>query len=415
MPDLLECLRKIGKVLLAAGTSVGVVENTLTKVALAYEVRSEIIALPNILMIKIGQEYQELLDFTVQRPTTMPLHQTSALVELIDEVEHKKIRLKDASAEIDRILATPPRFNEALSILGYTIAIIGLTLRFRPDVQALITTGIAGLLVGLLILLFKKWPRFNLLLPVIAAILVSTLIFEMTQRGLVFGPANLIIPPLVFFLPGAILTTGMIELASQQLISGTSRLIYGTAALFLLLIGIGIGLAISHLPTILVSRYEASVFPWWAPFLGTFLFGVGTFIRLSGANRDLFWMLLVLYIAMIGQDLGDRYVNSYFGAFLGALLMTLSSELIARSPRRTSALVSQALAFWFLVPGARGLLSVTSILSKDYQSAVIGLGEMLVLITAIALGVFLGTLITAPEKFVPIISKPEISKRETAT
>jgi uncharacterized membrane protein YjjB (DUF3815 family) len=82
--------------------------------------------------------------------------------------------------------------------------------------------------------------------------------------------------------------------------------------------------------------------------------------------------------------------------------MALSSEIIARSPKRTPALVSQALAFWFLVPGARGLLSVTSILSEDYQSALIGLGEMTVLITSIALGVFLGTLIISPDKFVPI-------------
>ena len=119
--------------------------------------------------------------------------------------------------------------------------------------------------------------------------------------------------------------------------------------------------------------YELVVIPWWAPFLGTLLFGVGTFIRLSGANRDLFWMLLVLYIAMLG-NIGEQYFNPYFGAFFGATLMALSSEFIARSPRRTPALVSQMLAFWFLVPGAQGLLSVTSILSKDIQSVAIGSG-----------------------------------------
>jgi uncharacterized membrane protein YjjB (DUF3815 family) len=273
-------------------------------------------------------------------------------------------------------------------------------------------TGGTGLLVALLILLFRKWPRFNLLLPVIAAILVSTIIFYLTQLGLVYGSANLIIPPLVVFLPGAILTTGMIELASVNLISGSTRLMYGAATLFLLFIGIAIGLNLSELPNVLVTTYEASVFPWWAPVLGTLLFGVGTFVRLSGSNRDLFWMLLVLYIAMLGQFLGEYLVNSYFGAFLGATFMALGSELIARSPRRTPALVSQALAFWFLVPGARGLLSVTNILSEDYRSALIGLGEMTVLITSIALGVFLGTLIVSPNKFIPVTErKNQVSVR----
>ena len=125
-------------------------------------------------------------------------------------------------------------------------------------------------------------------------------------------------------------------------------------------------------------------------------------IRLSGARRDLFWMVLVLYIAMLGQSFGEQYLNSYFGTFIGATLMALSSEIIARSPRRAPALVSQILAFWFLVPGARGLLSITSFLSEDLQSAAIGLGEMVMLILSITLGVLLGTLVISPHKFVPV-------------
>ncbi len=232
--------------------------------------------------------------------------------------------------------------------------------------------------------------------------MVSTLIFSLTRLDFIFGPANLLITPLIIFLPGALLTTGMIELASMHILSGSARLTYGATLLLLLFIGISIGLYFSGLSNLEVYAYEAVYFPWWAPLLGTTLFGVGTFIRLSGANRDLFWMLIVLYIAMLGQTFGEQYLNSYFGAFLGATLMALSSEIIARSPRRTSALVSQALAFWFLVPGARGLLSVTRLLSKDVQSAAIGIGEMVILIIAIALGVLVGTLVISPHKFVPV-------------
>jgi uncharacterized membrane protein YjjP (DUF1212 family) len=405
--ELLECMRKIGKGLIAAGTPVGVVENTLTEVALVHETSCEIIALPNILMIKLGNSVHELTDFTVQRTTTLPLNQLSALSELVGEVKEKKISPAEASSQVDEILRRPQRFSDMAIIVGYIVATIGLTMRFRWDIWSILLAGATGLLVALLILLFREWPRFNLLLPVIAASLVSTIIFYLTQLGLVYGSANLIIPPLVTFLPGAILTTGMIELASMHLISGSSRLMYGMATLFLLFIGISVGLNISDLPNVMVTSYEASVFPWWAPVMGTLLFGIGTFVRLSGSNRDLFWMLLVLYIAMLGQSLGEAWLNPYFGAFLGATLMALSSELIARSPKRTPALASQALAFWFLVPGARGLLSVTSILSQDYQTALIGLGEMVVLITSIALGVFLGTLVVSPNKFTPVEISPD--------
>ncbi len=169
----------------------------------------------------------------------------------------------------------------------------------------------------------------------------------------------------------------MIELASTHIVSGSSRLIYGCAVLMLLFIGVSVGFYISGIASFQVYTYEAVVSPWWAPFLGTTLFGIGTFTRLSGANRDLFWMLLVLYIAILSQTIGERYLNSYFGAFLGATTMTMSSEIIARSPQRTSAVVAQTLAFWFLVPGSLGLLSVTSILSEDLRGAAIGISQVM--------------------------------------
>lgn len=407
LPVMLECLRKVGKCLIASGTPVGVVENTLTEIALVHQMNCEIIALPNILMIKIGENMHELADFTVQRTTTLPLNQISALGELVDALLGRRILPVEASHQVDHILTIQPRFSSAIIVIGYVVSSIGLTMLFRPDTRALLITAGTGLLVALLILAFRKWSRFNLLLPVIAAILVSTIIFNLTEKGLIYGSANLIIPPLVTLLPGAILTTGMIELASMNLISGSARLMYGAASLFLLFIGIAVGLSLSDLPNVMVTTYEATVFPWWAPILGTLLFGIGTFVRLSGSNRDLFWMLLVLYIAMVGQTIGEYFGNPYIGAFLGATWMALSSEWIARSPQRTPASVSQALAFWFLVPGARGLLSVTSILSEDYRTALIGLGEMTILITSIALGVFLGTLIISPDKFIPITKQPD--------
>ena len=405
--ELLECLRKLGKGLIASGTSVGVVENTLTEIALAYDTDCEILALPNYIMIELSPSTRGRVDFAAQRLTSLQLNQVSGFADLVDRVMRKEIPLAEASRHVDRIFAKRPRFHPAIEILGYLLSCVGLTMLYRPEPRSLLVTGGMGILVGLMVLWSRKHPRYNLLLPVFAAIVVSTLIFSLTRLGFIYGPANLLIPPLITFLPGAVLTTGMIELASAHIISGSARLIYGATVLLLLFIGIAAGLNISDLASYQVYAYDAVIFSWWAPLLGTLLFGFGTFVRLSGANRDLFWMLLVLYIASFGQFFGEQYLNSYFGAFLGATLMALSSEVIARSPRRTPAVVSQMLAFWFLVPGARGLLSVTNILREDLQSAALGLGEMLILMISIALGVLLGTLVISPHKFVPVALRRE--------
>src|SRR5512139_1822388 len=403
--DLLACLRKIGKGLIASGVSVGVVENTLTEIANVYGADCEIVALPNVILIQLGHSSRGQVDCAVQRLTSLQLDQVSELAETIDQVRQKRTPLKQASQDLDRILVKPPRFKPMVGVLGYFLSCVGLTMLFRPDPRSLLITGLMGIIVGLLLWGFQKMPRFTLLLPVIISVIVSTLIFTLTRQGYIYGPANLLVAPLVIFLPGSLLTTGMIELASMHILSGSARLIYGGAVLALLFVGIAVGLNLSNLPAYQVYAYEAVSFPWWAPFLGTLLFGIGTFVRLSGANRDLLWMLLVLYIAMLGQFFGEQYFNSYLGAFLGAIMMTLSSELIARSPRRTPAVASQMLAFWFLVPGSRGLLSVTSLLTEDLQSAALGLGQMAMLILAITLGVLLGTLLISPQKFVPVTAK----------
>jgi uncharacterized membrane protein YjjP (DUF1212 family) len=408
---LLTCLRKIGKGLIASGISAGVVENTLTEIAMIYGAECEIVALPNVILIQLGHTSRGQVDCAVQRLTTLQLDQVSELAELIDEVRNKKIALETASRQMDRILAKPPRFKPGIGVLGYFLSCVGLTMLFRPDPRSLLIAGAMGILVGLMLWGFQKMPRFNLLLPVIISTIVSTLVFYLTRLGYVYGPANLLVAPLVIFLPGSLLTTGMIELASMHILSGSARLIYGAAMLMLLFIGIAIGLNLSNLPSYQVYAYRTIDFPVWAPLLGTMLFGLGTFIRLSGANRDLFWMLLVLYIAMLAQSFGEQLFNSYMGAFLAATMMALSSELIARSPRRTPAVASQILAFWFLVPGSRGLLSVTSLLTEDIQSAAIGLGQMVVLIIAITLGVLLGTLIISPQKFVPVTAAATASRR----
>jgi uncharacterized membrane protein YjjP (DUF1212 family) len=77
--DLLVCLRKIGKGMIASGVSVGVVENTLTEITMAYGMECEIVALPNVVLIQLNHSSQGRVDFVVQRLTTLQLDQVATL------------------------------------------------------------------------------------------------------------------------------------------------------------------------------------------------------------------------------------------------------------------------------------------------------------------------------------------------
>ncbi|MCB0133445.1 MAG: threonine/serine exporter family protein, partial [Caldilineaceae bacterium] len=261
---LLECLSKVGKALVASGSAAGLVENTLAAIALSYRKDCEIVALPNVLMIKLGASGSAPVHLTMQRLTHLQLDQLSEIGILVDRVLRHDVPLLDAASEIDRILIKVPRFRPVVVIVAYALSSIGLTMLFRPEPRALLVSGLTGIVAGSIILWFRNRRRFDLLLPVIAAIVISAIVFNLTRLGLLYGPTNLLIPPLVTFLPGVVLTTGMIELASMHILSGSARLVYGAAVLFFLLFGIAIGQNLSGLGSYLVLPYEAVSIPWWA-------------------------------------------------------------------------------------------------------------------------------------------------------
>ncbi|MBV1767795.1 MAG: threonine/serine exporter family protein, partial [Methanobacterium sp.] len=242
-------------------------------------------------------------------------------------------------------------------------------------------------------------PRLALITPVIGSFLVSILFFWAVKNGFLTGSMLLIIPALAYFLPGATLTTGMFELASGDLISGSSRVIYGITILFLLLFGVLNGFKIIGLPQEeLLVVTAANTMGWWAPYIGIMLFGIGMFFFMSMRNRDFPWVMIVLYMAFLGQSLGNYFIGGFFGAFFGSLLMTISGTLIGRSPMRTPSFVSTLSAFWLLVPGSLGFISLANLIGPNYSSGIADVIQVIMSVVAISLGLLIGAVIAEPLK-----------------
>jgi uncharacterized membrane protein YjjB (DUF3815 family) len=101
-------------------------------------------------------------------------------------------------------------------------------------------------------------------------------------------------------------------------------------------------------------------------------------------------MLLVLYVAYSAQVLGDLAVGGVLSAFIGALVVTPVTSLVARQPTGPAPMVTFTPAFWLLVPGALGLVGVADVLGGD-AAASDSLVTTLATMVAIALGVLAGS------------------------
>jgi hypothetical protein len=82
---------------------------------------------------------------------------------------------------------------------------------------------VLGVMVGFLT--SARVPGLRATAPVIAAFLVALVVFGLAEWLEPINPLRTLIPPIVTFLPGAALTTGMRDLATGQVVSGASRLV----------------------------------------------------------------------------------------------------------------------------------------------------------------------------------------------
>ncbi len=154
----------------------------------------------------------------------------------------------------------------------------------------------------------------------------------------------------------------MYELASQELVSGSSRVIYACMLLLLLLFGVLMGMQLNGFPQQEFTAIKITSSFIYSPYLGAVLFATGIYLFLSVRRSDFPWILLVLYTALLGQQIGNLIAGGLLGAFLGALSMTGLANLIG----------------------------------KNYLTSIAEIGLFAMTVVAIALGLLVGALLTEP-------------------
>jgi uncharacterized membrane protein YjjB (DUF3815 family) len=203
-------------------------------------------------------------------------------------------------------------------------------------------------------------------------------------------PQHVLVPPLVTFLSGAMLSLGMVELAYGDMVGGSSRLITGFVKLVLLAFGLVAGAAlVGYTPGHLLDLGEQTAPPPWTPWAGVVVFGVGAFLHFSAPRNSFWWMLLVLLVAFAAQQLGAALFSNEISGFFGTLVATPLGYLIQKRFKGPPAMVTFLPSFWLLVPGSLGLLSVKQMLS-DRATGLESLVTALFALVSIALGTLMG-------------------------
>jgi uncharacterized membrane protein YjjP (DUF1212 family) len=375
------------------GDAVSEVQEQLRAIAAAHGYRRARVAVfPTLLIVALNPA--ESAGFrTIDSSRQLRLDQASDAIRLGRAAAARRVAPHDALAELDRILASRSRFGTVAYIASHGVLTLGLGLLIHPAAVDLWVYVGLGVLVGAM----KAWSAGRnaggYLLPIVAAALVSAIAF-LAHGGNDAASLRLTIPPLVTFLPGALLTMATVDLAMGETITGASRFVAGLLQLALLAIGIVVGAEIVGNPHAgPVAGDAADTLGTWAPWAGVLVFGVGVYVHNSAPRRALPWLLVVLLAAWAGQLAGKHVIDATLSGFVGAAVMVPVAHLVGRVRTAPPAHVMFLPAFWLLVPGTIGLIGITEIVGDNSQAGSANLGTALVAIPAVALGILVGTMI----------------------
>ena len=362
--------------------STAAIEQTITCICTIQGLNDvKVLAFPTAVIVQSGDGEQSGVGVTTNYQGLLRYDQISALYSLIHAMQEKRVDLVAANHQLDAIESAPPKFPWLVRVLGYSLFAVGFALMLQPTLATVVACSVLGLLVGAIYL--TKWPTLQLVLPVVVSFVVTVAVLLAYVHFDFQDPVRILVPVLVMFLPGAAITIGVIELASNQTVAGASRLTSGIVTLLLLAFGVLAAAALMGVDMDALQGNPAGTIGPWVMVVAIPLYLFGFMLLFCSPWHYFPWLLAVLVVTYLGTYLGSALFSPELSGFFGALVMTPVASWFAGMRRGPTTLLAVLPAFWMIVPGSTGLIALLGGNEGALQS-------VLVTVAAIALGVLTG-------------------------
>ena len=238
-------------------------------------------------------------------------------------------------------------------------------------------------LLGFVVFGFTFWAersrRVTDMLEPIAALITALLASAITLIDPSINMPLVILSSIIAFIPGLALTLGLSELAARHLISGTARIMDAIMSLFKLYFGGVLGIALGRLFWGSVDFIQPSSTPIWTSWLAVTILSVSLVILFKARKKDAPWGIISGYVAFGASIWGSIYLGVALGAFAGAFILGIYSNLFSRITKLPSSIV-KILGLVVLVPGSKVYIGLNSMVSGQLMLNVTDIGSQTFLI-----------------------------------
>ena len=388
---------KLGQALHRYGTPTHRLEQAMKLILNRLGLEGEFLSTPTGIFASFGRPEEHRTALIRVEPGEVNLEKLVLLDDLAGLVLRGKLDAVEGSRLVDTFVASPPRYNAWMTTLSFGLASSASTQFFGGGWREALAAGVIGLTLGTLASLTKRSSDTIRLFEATAAIFASVLAIVAMQ---VFSPLSFYITTLaglIVLVPGLTLTTGIRELATRNLISGTARLMGAGLVFFELGFGVALGSQIQNfLPP--ADLYLAPVpLPAWTLYIALIVAPLAFVVLLKARPQDTLWILLAGWLAFGGARTGVYLLGQQLGAFVGAIVIGAASNLCARW-RNQRASVTLVPGILLLVPGSIGFGSFLKFIERDVLSGIETAFQMLLVAVALATGLLIANVIIRPRQ-----------------
>lgn len=383
---------KLGRALHAHGYPAHRLEEVLGKASEQLGLHAQFFSTPTSMLVGFGPEDDQQTFLLRVKPGEVNLGKLAELDDVTIGVLRGAYDPLEGSRLIDKILSEPMEYGPWLRTLAYALASASASRFLGGGWREILLSAFIGWIIGLLARYFQRSVDLGRVFEPVAAFTASALT---SLIGSVIGPfaiSHTMLAGLIVLMPGLTLTVAMIELSTQHLSSGTSRL--NNAFTTFLAIGFGVAVGSSTVNLLIgpTQTVRPDPLPAWTVLPAIIVMPLAFTILLRAHKSDAIWIVLAGIIAVGGSKLGDLLLGPQLGVFFGALLVGIFSSGYSRRIDRP-AVITQVPGILLLVPGSIGFRGLAAMLDEKVLSGIDTTFKMILTAVALVAGTLIASVI----------------------
>jgi uncharacterized membrane protein YjjP (DUF1212 family) len=348
------------------GTPAHRLEEQVSRCGARLGVPTTMFSLPTFLALSFGPiDRQRTVNLRVD-PGSVDLARLHAMEGIQRRVLSGEMPPIAGAAALRELGAAPPTYNRWVCWLAYALSAMAATRFFGGDWTDSLAGALVGLLVGASMQLLNAGRDRVALAEFLAGILATLGAWGVAWLMPPITMGAVMLAGVVVVLPGFTLTRALLELATRNLASGSSRFMGSAMTLVALGFGAAIGdRVVSMLP--MAPMQQPMPAPDWLGVLpAVVLSALASVLLLQARWRDAGWIVLAATLGLVGARMGASWLGSELGVCVGAFLVGVAGNAFSRIFRR-AAVTMVAPGLLPLVPGSLGMRG-TAFLFMDSPS-----------------------------------------------